>query len=95
MLEAVNVVGGKMYVLRLKDVKSEVTIYSLEGKEEGHIAFPGIGAGSTLSGRAVDTDGFYTFQSIITPPTIFHYDTKTGKSEVFNTREGAVRFDAV
>ena len=88
VLEAVNVVGGKMYVLRLKDVKSEVTIYSiggtsLDGKAEGHIDFPGIGAGSTLSGRSTDTDGFYTFQSIITPPTIFHYDTKTGRSEVF------------
>jgi prolyl oligopeptidase len=83
VLEAVSVVGGKMFVLRLKDVKSEVTIYSLEGKAEGHIDFPGIGAGSTLSGRAMDTDGFYTFQSIITPPTIFHYDTKTGHSEIF------------
>ena len=83
VLEAVNVVGGKMYVLRLKDVKSEVTAYSLEGKAEGHIDFPGIGAGSTLLGRAVDPDGFYTFQSIITPPTIFHYDTTTGRSEVF------------
>ena len=40
VLEAVNIVGGKMYVLRLKDVKSEVTIYSLEGKREGKIAFP-------------------------------------------------------
>jgi prolyl oligopeptidase len=83
VLESVNVVGGKMYVLRLKDVKSDETIYSLEGKAEGHIVFPGIGAGSTLAGRAADTDGFYTFQSIITPPTIFHYDTKTGRSEVF------------
>ncbi len=92
VLEAVNVVGGKMYALRMKDVKSEVTIYSLEGKAEGHIAFPGIGAGSTLSGRAMDTDGFYTFQSIITPPTIFHYDTKTGRSEVFNTQK--VPFDS-
>jgi prolyl oligopeptidase len=92
VLEAVNVVGGKMYALRMKDVKSEVTIYSLEGKTEGKIAFPGIGAGSTLSGRAMDTDGFYTFQSIITPPTIFHYDTKTGRSEVFNTQK--VPFDS-
>jgi prolyl oligopeptidase len=92
VLEAVNVVDGQMYVLRLKDVKSEVTIYSLEGKAVGHIAFPGIGAGSTLSGRAVDTDGFYTFQSIITPPTIYHYDTRTGRSEVFNTEK--VPFDS-
>ena len=42
VLEAVNVVGGKMYVLRLKDVKSEVTIYSLEGKAEGISRFPGL-----------------------------------------------------
>jgi len=93
VLEAVNVVGNKIFALRMKDVKSEVTIYSLEGKQEGHIEFPGIGAGSTLLGRAVDTDGFYTFQSIITPPTIFHYDTKTGKSEVFNVDK--VPFDSM
>jgi prolyl oligopeptidase len=92
VLEAVNVVGGKIFALRMKDVKSEVTIYSLEGKELGHIAFPGIGAGSTLSGRATDMDGFYTFQSIITPPTIFHYDTKTGKSDVFYSNK--VPFDS-
>ena len=92
VLESVNVVGNKIFALRMKDVKSEVTIYSLEGKAEGHIEFPGIGAGSTLIGRAIDTDGFYTFQSIITPPTIFHYDTKTGKSDVFNVDK--VPFDS-
>src|SRR6202453_780744 len=92
VLEAVNVVSGKMYVLRLKDVKSELTVYSLEGKASGKIEFPGIGAGSTLSGRPVDRDGFYTFQSIITPPTIYHYDTKTGKSDVFYSNK--VPFDS-
>ena len=35
VLEAVNIVGGKMYVLRLKDVKSEVTIYSIGDKLSG------------------------------------------------------------
>jgi prolyl oligopeptidase len=92
VLEEMNIVGGKMYVLRLKDVKSELTIYSLEGKAEGRINFPGIGDGSTLTGRSVDTDGFYAFQSIISPPTIYHYDTKTGKSEVFYTSK--VPFDS-
>ena len=92
VLESSNVVGGKLYVLRLKDVKSELTIYSLEGKPLGKIDFPGIGAGSTLYGRPVDTGGFYTFQSIITPRTIYHYDTKTGKSEIFDTSK--VPFDS-
>ena len=83
VLEAVNIVGGKMYALRLHDVKSELTGYSLEGKELSHVTFPGIGAGSTIEGRSEDRNGFYVFQSFITPPTIFQYDTKTDKSEVF------------
>ena len=41
VLEAVNVVGGKMFALRMKDVKSEVTIYSLEGKAAGTHRIPG------------------------------------------------------
>lgn len=83
VLEGVNIVGGRMFIERLHDVRSELTIYTLDGAKTGEIAFPGIGAGSGLSGRAEDTDGFYSFQSIIMPPTVFHYDVKTGKSDVF------------
>jgi prolyl oligopeptidase len=83
VIEQVSLVDRKLYVLRLKDVKSDLTVYSLEGKETGKIDFPGIGAGSTLSGSAEEKDGFYGFQSIVTPPVIYHYDTATGKSDVF------------
>jgi prolyl oligopeptidase len=84
VIEESSIVDGSLYILRLHDVRSEVTIYSLDGHATGTIDLPGIGAGSTLRGRASERDGFYTFQSIIAPPTIYHYDTKTGKSEVFN-----------
>jgi prolyl oligopeptidase len=92
VIESVNIVDGKFYVLRLKDVKSELTIYSLEGKKTGEISFPGIGSGTTLFGEAEQKDGFYSFESIITPPTIYHYDTRTGHSEVFATTK--VPFDS-
>lgn len=82
-IESANIVGGFLSLLRLHDVKSDLSLYTLEGKPAGNIAFPGIGAASNLSGRPTDKDGFYTFQSITTPPTIFHYDTVTGKSDVF------------
>jgi len=85
VIDGVSLVDKKLYVLRLKDVKSEVTIYSLDGKATGSIEFPGIGAGSPLLGRPEEKDGFYSFQSIVTPPTIYYYDTATGKSEVFAT----------
>ena len=83
VIEQVSLVDGKMYVLRLKDVHSEVTIYTPDGKPTGTIAFPGIGAGTTLFGESDKKDGFYSFQSIVAPPTIYHYDTSTGKSDIF------------
>ena len=43
VLEGANIVGGKMFIKRLHDVKSEETIYTLEGKEVGRISLPGIG----------------------------------------------------
>jgi prolyl oligopeptidase len=92
VIEDVGIVGGKMFVLRLHDVISDLTAYSLDGKETGKIAFPGIGAGSGLSGREEDKEGFFTFQSIVTPPTIFHYDTVSGKSDIFYVQK--VPFDS-
>jgi prolyl oligopeptidase len=83
VLEEVSIVGDRFFVLRLKDVKSELSVYTLAGKPAGAIDLPGIGAGSGLSGRPEDKDGFYTFTSFIRPPTIYRYDIATGKSEVF------------
>jgi prolyl oligopeptidase len=83
VLEGANIVDGKFFILRLHDVKSEVTIYTLAGKQTGTINFPGIGAGSELSGRPQDHAGFYSFQSIILPPTIYYYDVASGSSEIF------------
>jgi prolyl oligopeptidase len=83
VLESANLVGDKFFVLRLHDVKSELSIYTLDGRAAGKISFPGIGSGSGLSGRSLDREGFYVFDSIVRPPTIFHYDVASGKSEVF------------
>ena len=90
-LQALNIVGGHIFALRLKDVKSELSIYTMEGKPTGTIDFPGIGSGSGLTGSPGDKDGFYVFQSLIRPPTIFHYDIASGKSDVFY--ESKVPFD--
>jgi len=83
VIDGFNIVGGKLFVHRLHDVKSETTIYTLAGKSVGTIAYAGIGSASDLSGRVTDRYGFYSFQSFIQPPTIYRYDTMTGKQEVF------------
>jgi len=92
VIDSFSIVGGKLFVSRLKDVKTETTIYSLSGSEVGTLSYPGIGAGSVVYGRTTDTKGFYTFESFVRPETIYQYDTQSGHSEVFATPK--VPFDS-
>jgi prolyl oligopeptidase len=78
-----NIVGGKIFVNRLVDVKTETEVYSLTGNPLGPIEYGAIGSASVLLGRTTDRYGFYRFESYIVPPTLYRYDTETGKSEVF------------
>lgn len=83
VIENFSIVGSKIYVKRLHDVKSEIDVYSLDGKPEGQIAFDGIGSATGVMGRTIDRYGFYSFQSYIQPPAIYRVDTVTGKREIF------------
>lgn len=92
VIDSNSIVGGKLFVSRLHDVKTETTIYSLDGKQIGTLTYPGIGSGSVVFGRPTENEGFYTFESFITPPSIYRYDTKTGRSDTFFTPK--VPFDS-
>ncbi len=82
-IEDFSIVGGKMYVDRLKDVQSETTVYTLDGKPAGKIEYDGIGSASIVVGRVSDRYGFFSFQSFIQPPVLYRLDTETGKREIF------------
>jgi prolyl oligopeptidase len=83
VIDSWSIVGEKIYVNRLKDVKTETTVYALDGKAAGTVAYDGIGSAGALSGRTIDRYGYFTFSSFIVPPTIYRLDTTTGKREVF------------
>jgi prolyl oligopeptidase len=85
VIDGSSIVGGKLFVTHLHDVKTETSIYTLDGKSIGSIDYPGIGSGSGVYGLPSQGEGFYSFESFIRPPTIFRYDTRSGKSEVFAT----------
>ncbi len=83
VISGISIVGGKLFVTGLHDVVTETRIFTLEGKPAGQILYPTLGAATELSGRADTNEGFYSFESFIIPPTIYHYDVKSGKTEVF------------
>jgi prolyl oligopeptidase len=83
VIEDFSIVGNKIYIERLKDVKSETTVYALDGKASGTVEYEGIGSASGVLGRTTDRYGYYVFSSFILPETIYRLDTQTGKRDIF------------
>jgi prolyl oligopeptidase len=79
-----SIVGNKIYVNHLKDVVTETSVYSLDGKPAGTIAYDSIGSASGVAGRTTDRYGYFNFSSFIVPWTIYRLDTLTGKREIFS-----------
>ena len=82
-IDGFNVVGGKIFVNRMHGVRTETAVYTLEGKAAGSVEYDGIGSASMMAGRSTDRYGFFSFESVIAPPTIYRLDTATDKREVF------------
>ena len=87
-----SIAGDRLFVQRLNDVRSRTHIYSLEGKPLGQLDYPSIGTVSPIDGRASGRFAFFSFESFIQPPTLYRYDTATGKREVFS--QAKVPFDS-
>ncbi len=80
---SISTIGKKIFAHYIKDATSEVIQYSLDGKKEFTIAFPGLGTASGFSGKENEQVGYYSFTSYVYPPTIFKYDINTGKSILY------------
>ena len=90
-LEGVGLLNNQLVAAYLKDARSQVKIYDLDGSFIREVALPGIGSAGGFSGKRHDTEAFYTFTSFTTPATIYRYNATTGESELF--RQPQVDFD--
>lgn len=90
-LNSVQMINDQFVLNYLKDASTQIRIYDKNGKHVRNVELPGIGSAGGFGGRQKDTETFYTFSSYNQPPTIYHYDMKTGKSTVF--RNAGVKFD--
>jgi prolyl oligopeptidase len=78
-----TIVGRKLFVTSLHDVITQTRIFSLEGKQIGTVSYPAMGSASAMIGRDESQEGFYSFESCILPPAIYHYNVATGKTDIF------------
>jgi prolyl oligopeptidase len=90
-LVGVDIVANMFVATYLKDAKTQVKMYSLDGTFVREVEFPGIGSAGGFGGKRTDTETFYSFSSFATPPTIFRYDLLTGRST--KLRQAQVKFN--
>lgn len=87
----VSTAGRKLFAQYLKNAVTEVYQYDLEGNKERTIELPGLGTAGGFSAKRDETELYYSYTSYVYPPTIFKYDIKSGKSEVY--KKSNVKFN--
>ena len=90
-LSGVSLVNHTLICDYLKDAKTQIKMYSRDGKFVRNVEFPGIGTAGGFGGKKTDTETFYSFSSFATPTSTFQYDMKSGKSNLI--RQAKVDFD--
>ena len=91
-LAGVAVVDQQFIGSYLKDARSQIKIFSLDGRFIREVGLPGIGSAGGFGGKRSDTETFYSFTSHATPGAIYRYDMKTGARTVL--RAPQVKFNA-
>ena len=83
--------GGYIFAQYLKDALTQIKQYDYDGNLVRDIELPGLGSASAPDGKKNDTILYYSFTNYVTPTTIYSYEPKEGKSEVYQKPD--VKFD--
>jgi prolyl oligopeptidase len=82
-LDGASLVGDHFIASYLKDARTQIKLFDLEGKFVREVELPGIGTAAGFGGKRKDTETFYAFTGFTAPTTIYRYDIKTGKSTIY------------
>ncbi|WP_432419414.1 prolyl oligopeptidase family serine peptidase [Flavobacterium praedii] len=75
--------GGYFFANYMKDAVSVVKQYDYSGKLIREIKLPGIGTASGFGSKKEEKILYYSFTNYITPPSIYSFEPKSGKSAVY------------
>jgi prolyl oligopeptidase len=74
----VAIVGDRIVGRLLHHASSKLRVWSIDGKDMGEIALPGIGTAEALSARQDGDEVFFQFVSYSSPATVYRYEVSTG-----------------
>ena len=82
VLRGAELAGGKLFASYMKDVKSKLEVYDLDGNYQYDIDLAGIGMAS-FSGDKEENKAFYSFTSYTQPTSIYSYDIENNESSLY------------
>ncbi len=82
-LTGVSWTGGKFFANYLADVHTVIKVFGRDGTYLYDVELPGIGTAGGFRGEAGDTVTWYSFTSFTYPATIYRYDIRNNRSEVY------------
>jgi prolyl oligopeptidase len=85
VMQAVALVGGKLIVTWMRDARSAVEVYGLDGRRLAEVALPSVGSVTGFAGKRSHPETFYLFTGFLAPPSIFRLDMRTLASTPFRT----------
>ena len=86
-LERITSLGGELFAMYLKDVATQVQVFTFDGQLANEVVLPGAGTADGFVGNRTDKDAFYTYTSFNYPPTVFRYDLSSNQSAVYRAPE--------
>ncbi|KDA53063.1 prolyl endopeptidase [Thermoanaerobaculum aquaticum] len=91
-LQNVTRVGDFLFARYLKDVVTQVKVFTLQGELVKVLALPGLGTASGFGGDRFQKETFFSFTSFLTPGTVYRLDLATLEPE--KLFEPKLAFDA-
>ena len=95
VLSDASLVGGRLLISYLVDVKTEVRRYKLDGKADGMVKLPGIGTTIGCQGNQSDPEAFFGFTSFNTPGVIYRYDVASNTARIWSEAKVASNLDQI
>jgi prolyl oligopeptidase len=83
--------GGYFFAEYMVDAVSKVLQYDYDGNLVREVDLPGIGSAGGFGAKKEETELYYSFTNYVTPGSIYKYDIKNGKSELY--RKPAIDFN--
>ncbi len=83
VMESALLANNKLVIKYMKDAHNIIDIFNLNGKKTNSVDLPNMCTVTNFTGKKNDTIGFYSATSFLFPSTIYKYNFKTNKSEIF------------